>query len=1144
MSDLFLPLSVLSRLSEQKARRNIEEAKAFLDNDFSSLAKILSLYSPLEVMKMAAWEERRVLYTGKKDPVKNKSAVLLPILVQSVVESNLLETRGKDTFIKEKDWERIKSISEDVVKKMARLLDSKVALALAEGRIGEGDAEAMRSSAEKKLLPDALAEGERERNVWQLRSILEEIPDFSQRYGTDYMSFSINVDSIARFGEDSINSLVRDVAQYRAEYDLAEANARREGRLDGLDEAGVFNLLTKENHWEGRAKNLSERRDGYSLFMPSTASSLPPECYASYSVKAGSLNIGVFLERGFWPVERYPFVEIDGKEYSLVMKHLPFFLSLFTSVERRLAASRDVLSIFHLNDCDTYLYDGNKIEISVLPSTLDTNAILYPHAFSKCLKRRDEELSLKLTYGHKRLVVDPDAVLDMEKKDDILFVSSAFLCRCTLDKNAKHELLTTLLGTLVLPGEGSEYSMAEDDDLDTNEIVDDLSDDTTTDEYEYSDVDEDELSKALDERDESIAFVEYEKKEMTQEEKDSLLERYSLTEEILNDEEVDEKIEDAIEEALDDDIFDDSEEEEKLDDIGPEESTESEFFEVAEATDGYEAEEKEVEKEEDPQLDFLSILDEVDVEVEEERPEEPVALKEDSQFVVEYPEDETEDKEDTDAPLSDEGEDEYSELEEETMDEDDDDTLPVEDDISSDYSESLPDEESDGIEEAEEEIVEDKYVDEVAEENGDEVAESADTLQEEIEEPSPVDEDAEIEEEIFEDVDDETEESVEDEMTEADNPQDETEEPSMVEEDAEIEEEIFEDVDDETVSEESDDDSLDSSDDSQEEEVFEEVDDETSVEDQNGDEEPQACEEDAEIEEEIFEEVDDETITDDSEDDAPLSLKESSVEADEEAETLDSAAEEAEILDEEAIIAGQEVSLDNDEDKADEEENVFLMEDSDTVLPYASDEDVKEEAKAPMSFADSLFSVLGDIDDEIEPSPEEVEEKEDESLFVLSDDNEVPPMPVVEEEVDEEIEDKAEGIIYSIYKELGKDSTFAEFIKTSERETLEELDDVIQNCWNRQQVEGKDKLFNIPDYSISILLAHDSIRDDLRMSELLNNAGGVMYARGKESWKAVIVYINSSYSVEEAIEKTITRDSFSSSDWKRVTYIGEQMRKK
>ena len=194
------------------------------------------------------------------------------------------------------------------------------------------------------------------------------------------------------------------------------------------------------------------------------------------------------------------------------------------------------------------------------------------------------------------------------------------------------------------------------------------------------------------------------------------------------------------------------------------------------------------------------------------------------------------------------------------------------------------------------------------------------------------------------------------------------------------------------------------------------------------------------------------------------------------------------------------------------------------------EEPKKSETDSNKSFCDSLFSALGLEDmeeDEALPEVTEPEEEKEEEAIVLEDKSPLEIESVEEDEVDDEIEEKAEGIVYSIYKELGKDSAFASFIRSSDSGTLEELEEIIQSCWNRQQVEGKDKLFNIVDYSLSILLAHDSIRDDLRLSELLNNAGGVMYSRDMD-----------------AMEKTISRETFSASDWKRVTYIGEQMRKR
>ena len=90
MSDLFSPVTVLSKLSLQKAQRNLDDSKTYLFNDFRSIAKILSQYNPLEVMKMSLWEERRIDAVSTKDEVKRRAAVLLPIILQSIVESDFM----------------------------------------------------------------------------------------------------------------------------------------------------------------------------------------------------------------------------------------------------------------------------------------------------------------------------------------------------------------------------------------------------------------------------------------------------------------------------------------------------------------------------------------------------------------------------------------------------------------------------------------------------------------------------------------------------------------------------------------------------------------------------------------------------------------------------------------------------------------------------------------------------------------------------------------------------------------------------------------------------------------------------------------------------------------------------------------------
>ena len=1011
MSDLFSPVSVLSKLSLQKAQRNLDDSKTYLFNDFRSIAKILSQYNPLEVMKMSLWEERRIDAVSTKDEVKRRAAVLLPIILQSIVESDFMEGRGTSLEVKSKDWERLKSLSEDIVRRLARIIDSLSAIAICNGDSDVVEAEKLRSSIEKRLLPGSVDKESQEREIWRLRSQFEEIPDFQSRMGSDYIAFILNVQNISRYSLNCIDDLVRDVALYKEEYSLSEAQMRSSGELDGLTEKQIFDKITKKNHWEGRAQSLTDRRDGYSLFMPETYSSLPEEAYAQYSVKAFSLNIDAFISRGFWPAARYPFFEMDGKIYTFVGKHLPFFLSLSCLIDRFLASSRDVLSIFNLMDCDTYSYDGNKIEISVLPSVLDINPVLYPSSLRNILRRRKAEDSVQRKLGHKKLVVDPDMEEDMEKKDDVLYVSSAFLSRATVDKNAKRSLLSSLLGVLELPKEEESIYTETDDYFEGSEPpLDDVECEKSSYEYEYeyNDEDEDEMSKKLDERYDNLTLVEYDKTTPTEEEKKSLIDRYSLTDEIIKKSEEEENYEERMEKTLDDDIFDDTEEEEHLDDIGVSDS-DSEYYEEVEAGDEYIEEEK---TPEDGQLDFFSILDD--------------ESSEEKEF-----------------------EDELDEEDEESFEEEEKKEEILDNDIG------LPDEE---------ESVEEENIEETENILMDEVLDPAIEMEKE-ETEAPAEDDVIVEEEEESSGSEETQEPVETES-----------EPSL--------------------------------DDSGEEDFVLPI---ATV-----DEEP------------LVKETEEETNHN------PISS-----------------------------------------DSKEKEENSFVFDDSEDskVLPKAES---VENKKPPMSFTDNLFAALGMEDDEEDTPIEEVAESTDLESSIeemkeetSEEDNKMEDSPsheasieetqeeqegeecVMEDSPMEELQMEEEpappeipGVIGEIYKTLGSSSSFAEFIKLSDEDTLSDLDDVIESCWNRQQMEGKDKMFNIPDYNLSIILARDSVRDELRLSELLNNAGGVMYSRDAENWNAVIVYIDSSHVVEKALERTITKDSFSPSDWKRVTYIGEQLKKR
>lgn len=1070
MFDFFSPIEQIRRISAQKAVKNIDESYGYLLNDFSSVAGILSRYNPLDVMKLSLWDERKNRGEKIRDAVKREASSLLPVILQSVLSSTHFTSGGVERNVGKRDWERLKSIAEDVMRRLVRLIENRTALALEEEKLSDKDAENYRNIIASYLFVDEVTALSLSRDSAQLRSLLEEKTELKERTGVDYLTLSINLDNIARKGLCGIDDFSARVQAYNDDYDLASAKMKSE--IEGKSAEEAYRIITAANGWEGRAENLVRERDGFDMFCLSSLSDLDTGAWDVFTVGAGKLDLISFIKMGYWPSARFPFVLWKGEAYTFVGKHIPRFIALTSSFSRKRASEKDVLAIFYRIGIDTYIYDGNRVDISVLESFYDRNLFMDQKAYSVIKKQRDDERSLQPHYGHRRLIVDPDEREDMKDEGDSLVISSAFMAEAKIDRTKKRALLTALLGDLDLPDEKSEYHVVDEDELDRSDApFDDVVDDSTTDEFEYDTTDEDEEARKLDERDESVALVEYEKKkpvDILDEEK-----KYALTDEILKKEKEIEKEEEKYEVDLDDDIFDDTEEEERLDEIGEKE-----------VSDYYEDIEEEPQKEEESvpdtpdddddggQLDFFDLLDEeeekaFDDELEKEDEEEFISDEEKAEKLeVEGPtlEDEiaeTIEEDEDEAEAGDEcpvGEESYLPEDEEEEDKGD---LPDGSDAETALSE----------EEEEMETSDDDYQEDVTEPQGEDDSDSsgdAESLSDDAsvaEEKNPLEEERSIEE---------TESSCLDASVENDNI-----------EDSAVDEECGG------------------------------VDEEDSSEGVKEEEKP----------------LDVNSWMNDF-----LGLN------DVDPEEADGPSDEADLNDESFVLP-----------------RMNMMEEGRVVdsLPEKEEEKTDDKINESTGDEDSSISVEGSAAVDVEESeipesemPSSVEEEDEVEKKVLSmedldgADEPIPLMTAVETNDDDDVI-QFSGIVSDIYRKLrGSGEVFRTFTREAENETLEELENIIQSCWNRMQSEQKDKLFNVPDYSFSILLSHDSKHDDLRMAELLNNVGGVMYSRGKEKWTAVIVYINSRYNLESAMEKTLTKESFSPSDWKRVTYIGEQMRKR
>ena len=131
----FLPMLSISK---EKALNHLEEAKNYIIIDLKNIASILSSYHPLEIARMSIWESRKV-ERKSKDSFTRSTYRLLPILIQSVLVSDLFFASSNNRDVKNKDWQRVLSLAEDVARKLSRYIDNLTIVRLNDGLVSRED---------------------------------------------------------------------------------------------------------------------------------------------------------------------------------------------------------------------------------------------------------------------------------------------------------------------------------------------------------------------------------------------------------------------------------------------------------------------------------------------------------------------------------------------------------------------------------------------------------------------------------------------------------------------------------------------------------------------------------------------------------------------------------------------------------------------------------------------------------------------------------------------------------------------------------------------------------------------------------------------------------------------------------------------
>ncbi len=114
------------------------------------------------------------------------------------------------------------------------------------------------------------------------------------------------------------------------------------------------------------------------------------------------------------------------------------------------------------------------------------------------------------------------------------------------------------------------------------------------------------------------------------------------------------------------------------------------------------------------------------------------------------------------------------------------------------------------------------------------------------------------------------------------------------------------------------------------------------------------------------------------------------------------------------------------------------------------------------------------------------------------------------------------------------------FFEKEDAEMLSGFEEAIATCIEQQHINNKDKIFSIKPYKLSVIVTSGKNIDSLRNSELLNNAGAVMYSEGEDGWNVAVLMFNEMGELEHLQEIEIGQRTFSDYDWRVVKNMAQK----
>ena len=197
------------------------------------------------------------------------------------------------------------------------------------------------------------------------------------------------------------------------------------------------------------------------------------------------------------------------------------------------------------------------------------------------------------------------------------------------------------------------------------------------------------------------------------------------------------------------------------------------------------------------------------------------------------------------------------------------------------------------------------------------------------------------------------------------------------------------------------------------------------------------------------------------------------------------------------------------EDECSPAEEVVIEEDSSEDAPCPAEETIASERE--------------------EPEPVEPEEEEPKAE----------PTPV-HEHIQESASHGSDSILDQVLKSFAKSNPVVQYVEQCTEGQRDELAGVMEKALAACREDGKDKMFAIPDTTISVCIFRTT-RDPMLEIQRRENVGALMFAGGHDTWNSLELYVNELGSLVKCEYRKVTRFSFSDWEWKIVEKLGQRI---